>query len=133
MPPTQTPTLRSHRRERFWQILLPIILVLLLAIVAGAFTTRADAERTGLWAEVATIWLIAPLMLFALLCMIMLGGLIYAIARLTKVTPRYTLQAQNFVFRFTAGVKRAADITVQPVMWIKQAGAVLASLFKPRQ
>ncbi|MFH1906763.1 MAG: hypothetical protein ABIL11_05175, partial [Chloroflexota bacterium] len=79
---------------------------------------------------VAVIWLIAPLMLFALLCLVVLGALIYAIARLTKITPRYTLQAQNFVLRLTAGVKRGADMAVKPVVWLEQARAVLKSLFK---
>lgn len=133
LPPFESPTLRVHKRQRFWQILAPMMLVILLALVAGGFTLAAEAGQTRPGADVAVIWLIAPLMLFALLCLVVLGALIYAIARLTKITPRYTLQAQNFVFRFTAGVKRAADITVQPVMWVRQVQAALESLFNKKR
>jgi len=125
-----SPTLRAHKRQRFWQILAPIILVVLLAVVIGVFTARAEAGQTRLWADVATIWLVAPLMLFALLCLAVLGGMIYAIARLTQVTPRYTLQAQDFFFRLAGGVKRGADMAVKPVVWLEQARAALKSLFK---
>jgi type II secretory pathway component PulL len=130
MPPVQTPTLKSHLRQRFWQILLPIILVVLLAIVAAVFSTLSDTEHIECWAEISTIWLVAPLMFSALLCMAMLGGMIYAVARLTQITPRYTLRAQNFALRLTAGVKRGADAAVKPVVWLEQARAALKSLFK---
>ncbi|MDP3186157.1 MAG: hypothetical protein Q8M58_12885, partial [Anaerolineales bacterium] len=103
LPPFESPTLRVHKRQRFWQILAPMMLVILLALVAGGFTLAAEAGQTRPGADVAVIWLIAPLMLFALLCMAVLGGMIYAIARLTKIMPRYTLQAQNFALRLTAG------------------------------
>jgi len=129
-PQFDSLTLRAHKRQRFWQILLPIILVTLLAVVIGVFTALADAERARLWADVATIWLVAPLMVFALLCLAVVGGMIYAVARLMKIAPRYTLQAQNFVLRLTAGVKRGADAVVGPVVWLEQARAALKSLFK---
>jgi hypothetical protein len=129
-PNSELPTLRAHKRQRFWQILLPIVLVSLLVVVIGVFTDRADAVHTRLWAEVATIWLVAPLMLFALLCMTVLGGMIYAVARLTQVMPRYTLQAQNIALRLMAGVKRGADVAVKPVVWLEQVRAALKLLFK---
>jgi len=123
-------TLREHKRQRFWQIQTPILLVIVLFLVAGGFVICAEAGQTGLWADVATIWLVAPLMLFALLCMAVLGGMIYAVARLTQITPRYTLQAQNFALRFVAGVKRGSDVAVKPVVLLEQARAALKSLFK---
>ena len=129
-PNFESPTLREHKRQHFWQILMPIFLVIVLILVAGGLVIGAEAGQTRLWADVATIWLVAPLMLFALLCMAVLGGMIYAVARLTQITPRYTLQARNLVLRFTAGVKRGADVAVKPVVWLEQARAALKSLFK---
>ena len=129
-PHFDSPTLREHKRQHFWQILLPIVLVALLAVVIGVFTAQTEAGQTRLWADIATIWLIAPLMFSALLCMAVLGGMIYAVALLTQITPRCTLQAQNFALRLTAGVKRGADAAVKPVVWLEQARAALKSLFK---
>ena len=129
-PHFDSPTLRAHKRQRFWQILMPILSVIVLILVAGGFVIGAEAGQNKLWADIATIWLIAPLMFSALVCMAVLGGMIYAVARLTQITPRYTLQAQNFALRLTAGVKRGADVAVKPVVWLEQARAVLKSLFK---
>ena len=129
-PDFESPTLRAHKRQRIWQILLPIVLVALLTVVIGVFTARTDAVQTRLWADISTIWLVAPLMLFALLCMAVFGGMIYAVARLTKITPRYTLQAQNLALRFLAGVKRGTNVVVKPIVWLEQARAALKSLFK---
>ena len=129
-PNFESPTLRAHKRQHFWQILLPVVLVALLAVVIGVFTARTDAVQTRLWADIATIWLVVPLMLFALLCMAVLGGMIYAVTRLTQIAPRYTLQVQDFALRFVAEVKRGADMAVKPVLWVRQVGAVFESLFK---
>jgi type II secretory pathway component PulL len=109
---------------------MPILFVIVLFLVAGGFVIGADTVHTGLWADIAAIWLVAPLLLFALLCMAVLGGMIYAIARLTQIMPRYTLQAQDFVDRLAAGVKRGADAAGKPVVWLEQARAALKSLFK---
>lgn len=128
--PIELPTVRAHKRQRFWQILAPMMLVILLALAAGGFILAAKAGQTRPGADVAVIWLIAPLMLFALLCMAVLGGMIYAVARLTKITPHYTARAQKFAARVESGTRRAADTAVKPVMWVRQVGAVLESLFK---
>jgi type II secretory pathway component PulL len=109
---------------------MPILVVIVLILVAGGFVIGAEAVQTRLWADVATIWLVAPLMLFALLCMTVLGGMIYAVARLTQIMPRYTLQAQNIALRLMAGVKRGADVAVKPVVWLEQVRAALKLLFK---
>jgi len=129
-PHFDSTTLRAHKRQRFWQILMPAMLFIVLILVAGGFVIGAEAGQTRLWADIATIWLIAPLMFSALLCMAVLGGMIYAVALLTQITPRCTLQAQNFALRLTAGVKRGADAAVKPVVWLEQARAALKSLFK---
>jgi hypothetical protein len=129
-PHFDSPTLREHKRQHFWQILMPILVVIVLILVAGGFVIGAEAVQTRLWADVATIWLVAPLMLFALLCMTVLGGMIYAVARLTQIMPRYTLQAQNIALRLMAGVKRGADVAVKPVVWLEQVRAALKLLFK---
>ncbi|PJH76446.1 MAG: hypothetical protein CO064_01240, partial [Anaerolineae bacterium CG_4_9_14_0_8_um_filter_58_9] len=87
LPPFESPTVQAHKRQRFWQILAPMMLVILLALIAGGFTLAANPSQTRPGADVAVIWLVAPLMLFALLCMAVLGGMIYAIARLTQIAP----------------------------------------------
>ncbi len=126
---TETPSVLAHKRQVTWQILVPffvvtaIILVVAILVATGATATRA-------WADVSTIWLIAPLLVFALFFMAVLGLLIYGFARLLQVTPRYTGKAQDFFALVSAWARTIADGAARPFVWFQQAGAVLKSIFK---
>jgi hypothetical protein len=127
-----SPTVRTHKRQFIWQILLPMILVVLLGLTAGGFViagSLAGAGQLRVWADVSTIWLIAPMMVFALLFAVVLGALIYGIARLLKVTPRYTGKAQFYVALAAAGTRKVADGATKPVVWIRQLEATIKSFF----
>jgi hypothetical protein len=131
-PRTDSPTVRTHKRQFIWQILLPMILVVLLGLTAGGFVIAASMTGTGqsrVWADVSTIWLIAPMLIFALLFVVLLGALIYGIAKLLKVTPRYTGKAQFYVALAAAGTRKVADGATKPVVWIRQIEAAIKSFF----
>jgi len=125
-PPTGSSSLRTHKRQLAWQIILPVALAAVLGIVAGVFTLRAGAGADRLWADVALIWLLAPLLLLALLLAAVLGLMIYALSRLGRIAPEYTSRGQDLAGRLAAGVKQAADAAVKPILWINQAAAVVA-------
>jgi type II secretory pathway component PulL len=129
LPPLDSPTLQAHKRQRFWQILLPVSLAAVLFLAAGGLVIGAEAGEARQWADAAVIWLVAPLLVFALFALAVLVGLIYALARLAKVAPRYTRQAQDFAERLAAGVKRGADAAAGPVLWLEQARAAVKALF----
>ena len=86
--------------------------------------------ETRTWADVSTIWLIAPMLVFALLFVTVLGLLIYGIARLLQVTPRYTGKAQDFFALLSAWARTIADGAAKPFVWFQQAGAIIKSIFK---
>ncbi len=125
----ETPTIRSHKRQLTWQILVPFFIIMALIFVAAILIiTGAIATRT--WADVSTIWLIAPMLVFALFFMTLLGFLIYGIAKLLKVTPHYTGKAQDFFTLFPKWVRTIADGVTKPFVWFQQAGAILKSIFR---
>jgi len=129
-PGLESPTLRRHKQQRSWQIIAPVILVLFVTIALGVYATCMEAGQARLWADVAAIWLLAPLMLFALLGLALLGTIIYLLARLMNILPSYTLLMQDFAVRLAAGIRRGADAATSPVVWLEETRAALKMLFK---
>lgn len=128
--PVESPTLRTHRRQFFWQIILPLLVVLALIVTGAVFVTIGDESLARLWADVSIVWLIAPVLIIALLGIVLLGLLIYAMVRLTKVMPRFTSRAQEVAMRIRSGTHKVADKSVEPILWTKQAGSVLETIMK---
>jgi hypothetical protein len=127
--PLNSPTVQLHKRQFAWQILVPFLVMTALIGAAAVLVTTGGASGTRTWADVSIIWILAPLLIFALLFVIVLGLLIYGIAKLTQVTPRYTSKAQHFFTRLSAGTRKIADGATKPIVWFNQAGAVLKSIF----
>jgi hypothetical protein len=121
--------MRAHRRQLAWQILVPFFVVTaFILFVAVLVATGVTATRA--WADVSTIWLIAPMLVFALLFVTVLGFLIYGIAKLLQVTPHYTGKAQDFFALLSSWARIIADGAAKPFVWFQQAGAILKSIFK---
>jgi hypothetical protein len=127
--PIETLTVRAHKRQLAWQILVPFFTVTALIIVVAVLVAAGvTANRT--WADVSTIWLIAPILVFALFFVAVLGFLIYGLARLLQVTPRYTGKAQDLFALLSRWARIIADGATKPFVWFQQAGAMLKSIFK---
>lgn len=122
--PKESPTIEIHRRQFFWQIILPLLVTLALLVTGGVFIAIGGTSQARLWADISIIWLIVPALILALLVLVLLGFMVYAIARLLKAMPRFTSQAQDIARRVSAGSQKAADATVKPVLWVQQALAV---------
>ncbi|MGD0751024.1 MAG: hypothetical protein ABSA23_06405 [Anaerolineales bacterium] len=127
--PVESPTMRTHRRQLAWQILVPFFVVTaFIFFVAVLVATGATATRA--WADVSTIWVLAPMLVFALLFVAVLGVLIYGIAKLLQVTPRYTGKAQDFFALLSSWARIISDGAAKPFVWFQQAGAILKFIFK---
>ena len=128
-PIPDSPSVRLHKRQLAWQILVPFLVLAALIIAGAVWVIIGAAAGTRVWADVSIIWMLFPLLIFALFSIIVLGLLIYAIARLTRITPFYTARAQGFFARVSAGTRKLADGAAKPFFWVHQAGAVIKSLF----
>ena len=127
--PVDSPTVCFHKRQFAWQILVPFLVMTALIVAGVVLVISGGASGTRTWADVSIIWIVAPLLIFALLFVIVLGLLIYGIAKLTQVTPRYTGKAQHFFTRLSAGTRKFADGATKPIVWFNQAGAIIKSIF----
>jgi hypothetical protein len=129
-PPVDRLTIRTHKHQFTWQILVPF-LVMAGLIIAGVVLVVSDgAPRTGIWTDISVIWLLAPALIFALLILAIMITTIYGMAKMLQVMPHYTGKAQGIFALLSAGTRRLADGAVKPFVWFRQAGAVLKSIFR---
>jgi hypothetical protein len=130
LKPVDSFTIRLHKRQVLWQILVPFLLVTLMLLAAGVWLVWGETARAQVWADVSIIWLIIPLLLLTLVALAVLVALIVGLAKLLQVAPRYTLRAQQVAGQIADGTHKVADGAVKPFVWIEQAGAVVKSIFK---
>jgi len=116
-----------------WQIILPMVLTVILCIAAvvliniATFRDNGDVAR---WAAVSTIWIVIPIMIGTLIFLVLLGGLIYLMARLLNIAPTYTGEAQHYVNIGVGYIKRATEAMVKPVIGLNGILAGITAFFE---
>ncbi len=117
-----------HQKQRFWQIIVPVglgvllILVILALVILSA--VRSDAGGpVSQWADASMIWLSMHALLFALVFTVILFGLVFVMANLLNVLPKYTLPLQQYAKLISGGIISGADKLVAPIIAIKSFGA----------
>ena len=125
------PSYRPHRKQVLTQILLPLLFAVLLFAAVLVLTSLApfrggDVSR---WAAISTLLLVIPVIVAGLALLVLLMVMIYLLARITKLIPPYSYQAQRFVHRVEGGIQRAAGMIRKPVLALQGlAGLVKARL-----
>lgn len=131
-PPVHTSYLR-HRKEMTWQIVMPIVLsfVILIGIIVlislATFRANGDVER---WAAISTIWIVIPILIGLLIFLALLIGIVYLLARLLHITPKYTGLAQDYVYLAKGYVDRALDTIVKQVVEVEGVIAKIQKFFE---
>jgi hypothetical protein len=123
---------KTHRREMIWQIVFPVVLTALLMVGLIVLINVATFQQGGdvaRWAAVSTIWVVIPVMIAGLVFFVLLAGLIYLLAKLLTITPKYTGIAQDYVHKAAAYIKRGTEMAVRPVLFIDGLGAGVKRLF----
>jgi len=132
-------SMQRHYREKIWQILFPIAIGVLLIIISAVFVILTASQTSGggsvsQWADTSTIWLVLPIMMFAVFGTLVLAGLIYLVAKLRKILPPYTNLIQQYAGWITAQVNLATRKMISPLVSAKSiragVGGFLSSLFR---
>lgn len=113
-------SLHRYRRQRFWQIIFPILIFSLLIGVAGVITVFSSASSDRLLADISIIWLVIPVLVFSLIILALLVGLVYGMSKLISITPGYTRRAQDYFSRVEVGTRKIADSSMKPVLWLQK-------------
>lgn len=126
---------RRHQSQRFWQILLPVILggLVVVAVIVLVILTAAGGDPVGqvsIWADTSLIWLILPALLFAVIVLLIIGGMIYLLTKLLRIIPTYSTIAQDFVGKVAEGVRNVADKIASPFIAVKGAEAATGKFFE---
>ncbi len=125
LPERNPVTHAAHRREVLLQISMPLLIGVLLVLAAiigvvwAGVVGSPDVNGTPLvsrWADVSLLWLLIPALIFALIFLILLGSLVYALTMLLSVLPGYARLTQDFFLRVQEKTKLVADKLVEPVL-----------------
>jgi hypothetical protein len=120
-----------HRKQRTGQILLPVVLaaILFIALIVlvniATFSYNGDVGR---WAAISTMWIVIPICIMGFVFFALLAGIIYLMGRLLGVAPTYTGKAQDVVHKLAIRIRRAADMTVRPIIALNGYGATIKTL-----
>lgn len=125
----------KHRKDFGWKILFPMILSSVLCIgliVLINIATFAGGGDVGRWAAISTMWIAIPTMIGMLIVLALTGGIIYLLAKLLNMLPRYTSMVQDFFYKIEGYAKRGADAAAKPVISINAVAASINRLFGGR-
>ena len=128
-------TYLKHRREVRWKIIAPVVVSAVLCFACSAlvyvatFSYGGDVAR---WAEISTIYLAIPAIIFLVIFFILVGGMVFLLTRLLDILPNYTYQAQGLFYRIKMAVRRGADTVVKPIITINSVGASINRIFGRR-
>lgn len=125
----------KHRREYRWKILAPVIAASVLCVLCSAMVYVATFGYGGdvtLWAEISEIWLAIPTIIFLIIIFALFGGIVFLMARLLSVLPRYTFMAQDLAYKMKIYVRRGADSVAKPVIFLDSLGASINRIFGKR-
>jgi hypothetical protein len=122
------PSLERHRREKIWQILVPLIIGILLILAVGVIVVLTAARTSAggavsQWADTSAIWLILPVIMFAILGIMILTGLIYLIARIIKILPPYADLVHGYAGQVAAKVSLVTRKIASPFIAVKSTRA----------
>lgn len=121
-----------HRKQMVWQVILPVVLTTLLIIaliVLINVATFRDGGDVARWAAISTIWIVIPIMIGMLIFLVLLGGLVYLMAKLLNITPTYTGMAQDYIHIAAGYIRRGADAAVKPIFLLDGLGASIKAFF----
>jgi hypothetical protein len=123
--PRNLVTQQAHRQQVLWQIVVPLIVAAVVILVLAVLAATGSSQAASLWADIALVWLLIPVMIASLVLLVLLAGLVYAVVWLVRTIPAYALQAQNFIVMVASQVERLGNMIVEPIM---RVNAFLASL-----
>ncbi|MEK6223178.1 MAG: hypothetical protein N2D54_13110 [Chloroflexota bacterium] len=122
-------THQAHRSEMTWQVLLPLVVIVLVVGGIAAWMITGEIGTVEKWAEIATLLVLAPIMVTGLVLFVLLAGFVYGVGYILGVIPPYARMAQDGITRIKRQVEAGAKITARPVIQIQSFLAIIEKIF----
>lgn len=126
-------TRRAHRRETFWQIVLPLLIGAALAAAAVYALLSGNFGGVQNASQIATIFLILPLFVIGLLFFVITIFLIYALGRALHWIPTKTIHAQRLAEQVSHQAVRGANLLAKPLLFAESWSRAISTLFRRRK
>jgi hypothetical protein len=125
---------KETRGSEFWQIIFPALLGLILIglICAWVVISGTDNEVTR-FAEISTVLLVIPVLIFSVLSLLFLAIFIYALQRLIIAIPPLTKSIFGFVERIRLWVEEFSELVTGPVTGPAALLAGIRNLFSRKR
>ena len=125
---------QRHKKQRLWQILVPVILAGLLllavaAIVVVSVTRPGGVDVVSQGADTSLIWLIIPVMMFAILVALILIALIILTGKAVHILPNYTFEAQRYGTIISSQIKLWLNKLTSPIVAVESIVARVSAFF----
>ena len=124
---------QNHRRETFWQITLPIFISAGIIVIIAVLSTKSTTNQTSVGSDIALIWLLIPALLFGLIGLAITILFITLTLKCIKIIPPYTHRLQISSLKISKRIQNFADLSVEPIMRVQSALAILHKLTQRRQ
>ena len=66
-------TQQAHRKQVLWQITVPLFIAAIVILVLAFLVASDSSQGASLWADIALIWLIIPVMVASLIVLVLLA------------------------------------------------------------
>jgi predicted PurR-regulated permease PerM len=123
---------RAHRREAFWQIVLPVIVGVILAAVLVFLLVSAGPAQIERSAQIAVILLMAPLLAVGIGLLVSVALLTGGINKLIEWLPERTYLVQRLAEGLNRGTRSLWHVVNRPFVTLESWGASINKLVKRR-
>lgn len=121
-------THKAHARQTMWQITVPLVIGVLVAIALTVLAGLAGADEASRWADISLIFLIIPAMVATLLFVVLFAALNYGLLRVLKYLPPVARRVQDVFSQAEQRVRTGADMAAEPILRIQSVMAAVQSL-----
>lgn len=122
---------KTHKRNRFWMISFPVILISLLVvglIVWLAVKGSLGAADTANLAGVATVLLVLPVLLFGLIALALLIALTIGVVKLHQLVPQAGKALRGYLSQGQQYIRSAGDASTKPIMALREYNAKIQQI-----
>ncbi len=132
----QTNEFHRHKKQRFWQIYFPMIIMVGVLVAIMALTTlaiTANPDMNSKWASLILMVSITVISIFALAIAALLIYISISLRKGIKATPTYTNMAKFYITFLNTKVKTISVKITNPLIKINGLAQGAKTLFHQRK